>query len=370
MVSGFGISRIHLNNYLIEGLTRHDELREDFIFFETKFSGVRPFELIIRPADSSQSVLGMNELRAIDHLENYLEKSYGVGFIFSPATFVKEANKSEHDGNNDYFKLPEDTATLEKYASLVRHNAVRKEVRLFIRVDEKTDSLTGAKKRVIGKEGRLTGKMHDIGSEQIRAKNKALFEWLAADPQMKALKIELTGAAVMLDKNNEYLVSNMIQGVVLSILVIALIIAIIHQSWKMALVAVIPNLLPIIFMGGIMGFFGIDLKSSTSIIFSIAFGIATDDTIHFLGRLKLEMKHGRSLLYSLKRTYISTGKAVVVTSLILSAGFMTLVGSGFESTFYFGLLVSITLVIAVFTDLLLFPLLIIWLFGRNPDKKS
>ena len=114
-----------------------------------------------------------------------------------------------------------------------------------------------------------------------------------------------------------------------------------------------------------MGLLGIELKSSTSIIFTIAFGIATDDTVHFLGRLKLELLKGKSLLYALKRTYLSTGKAVVVTSLILAAGFMTLMTSGFESTFLFGLLVSITILIAVLTDLLLFPLLVIWLIKNK-----
>jgi uncharacterized protein len=161
-------------------------------------------------------------------------------------------------------------------------------------------------------------------------------------------------------------VKNTFQGLLISVLVVGLIISLIHRSWRMALVAVIPNLLPIVLIGGLMGLLGIELKSSTSIIFSIAFGIATDDTIHFLGRLKLERLKGKSLLYAVKRTFISTGKAVVVTSLILSAGFMTLISSGFESTFLFGLLVSITLLIAVVTDLLLFPLLVTWLIRDKP----
>jgi hypothetical protein len=135
----------------------------------------------------------------------------------------------------------------------------------------------------------------------------------------------------------------------------------------MMIIAIIPNLLPILIIGGIMGFTGIEMKSATSIIFSIAFGIATDDTIHFLARLKLEIAQGKSVMYCVKRSFLSTGKAVVVTSLILCGGFLSLIGSGFESTYYFGLLVSITLLVAVVTDLLLFPLLVIWLIK---DKKK
>lgn len=367
-LSIYGVTRIHLNNYLVEGLTTKDELRKDFEFFENNFSGVRPFEIIVKPSDSTHTLLDEKELRAVDKLGDYLEKNYGVGFIISPATMVKGLNKTLHDGNIAYFKLPEDSSEFADLTAQLSHYSKLKTMRLFVRVD--TVNVDGTKKRIVGKEGRISGKMHDIGSEKIRAKNKELFAFMAANPDMKAIDIRLTGAAVMLDKNNEYLVSNTLQGLFFSIFVVGIIIAIIHRSWRMAIIAVIPNLLPIIFIGGLMGFAGIDMKSSTSIIFSIAFGIATDDTIHFLGRLKLEISHGKSVLYAVKRTFISTGKAVVVTSLILSAGFLTLVGSGFESTFYFGLLVSITLLIAVLTDLLLFPLLVVWLVKNEKAPAS
>jgi uncharacterized protein len=352
LLSCWGISRISLNNYLIEGLTTRDELREDFVFFENSYSGVRPFELVVRPADSARTLLGVKELQAMNRLEAYLEKDYGVGFIISPVTFIKGVNKTLHDGNPDFFVLPSDSADVEELVNELGNKRKRKEFLVFLTKD--------------AKEGRISGKMHDIGSKNIRVKDKNLDSFLAR-PDMQTLHVQHTGAAVMLDKNNEYLVANTLQGLLISIFVVALIIGLIHRSWRMALVAVIPNFLPIIIIGGLMGFAGIELKSSTSIIFSIAFGIATDDTIHFLGRLKLEMKQGRTLLYAVKRTFISTGKAVVVTSLILSAGFMTLITSSFESTFYFGLLVSITLLIAVMTDLLLFPLLVFWLFKQKKE---
>jgi predicted RND superfamily exporter protein len=203
--------------------------------------------------------------------------------------------------------------------------------------------------------------MADIGSKVFLERAAELDKYLQANPDMKCINVHLTGAALMLDKNNKYLVDNTIQGLLISILVVALISALVHRNLRMMIIAIIPNLLPILIIGGIMGFTGIEMKSATSIIFSIAFGIATDDTIHFLARLKLEIAQGKSVLYCVKRSFLSTGKAVVVTSLILCGGFLSLIGSGFESTYYFGLLVSITLLVAVVTDLLLFPLLVIWL---------
>ncbi len=354
LISFWGISRINLNNYLIEGLTTHDELRQDFFFFENNFSGVRPFEIILTPTDSTSSVLGVRELRAMDKLETYLRKEYGVGFILSPLSLVKGVNKAENNGNPDYYVLPKDSASIVDLTAELDQFKKHREMKIFVTKD--------------GKQGRITGKMRDLGSKIIREKNAALENFLATTPEMKALNVKLTGAAVMLDKNNEYVISNTLQGLWLSILVVGLIIGLIHKSWRIAIIAIVPNLLPIIFIGGLMGFLGIELKSSTSIIFSIAFGIATDDTVHFLGRLKLEISKGKHVAYALKRTYISTGKAVVVTALILSAGFMTLIASGFESTFLFGLLVSITLLIAVWTDLLLFPLLVIWLIKDEKIK--
>lgn len=118
-----------------------------------------------------------------------------------------------------------------------------------------------------------------------------------------------------------------------------------------------------------MGFTGIDLKVSTAIIFTIAFGIAVDDTIHFLSRLKLELNKGRSMVYAIKRTFLGTGKAIIITSLILVAGFISLMISSFKGTFYTGLLVSLTLFFAVFSDLLLIPILL-WMFGKKEKNKT
>ncbi|TND09029.1 MAG: hypothetical protein FD123_1432 [Bacteroidetes bacterium] len=349
-ISIFGITRIELNNYLIEGLTRGDELRENFTFFETYYSGVRPFEMIVEPRDSTHSLLGPEELRATDRLEQYLQTEYGVGFIFSPATLVKGANKALNGGDPAFYKVPETDSAITEAVDQLAQFKKRKEIKVFLAKNEK--------------RGRLSGKMHDVGSKVIRELNVGLEKFLAG-PDMKALKCTMTGGAMLLDKDNVYLVNNMLSGLALSILVVALIIALIHRSLAMTVIAIIPNVVPILLIGGLMGYFGIDLKSSTSIIFSIAFGIATDDTIHFLARLKIEMNKGKSVIYAVKRTFISTGKAVIVTSLILSAGFLTLIFSGFESTFYFGVLVSITLFIAVLTDLLLFPILVVWLLKKK-----
>ena len=139
------------------------------------------------------------------------------------------------------------------------------------------------------------------------------------------------------------------------------------NSFRIALFSLIPNILPLLLLTTVMWISDIDLKISTSLIFTLAFGIAVDDTIHLLSKYKLERKKGRNHLYALKRSYLSSGKAIIVTSLILVGGFLTLLFSSFTSTFYMGLMGSVTLFIALTLDLMIMPL--IMLYGLATPQK-
>ena len=153
--------------------------------------------------------------------------------------------------------------------------------------------------------------------------------------------------------------TNLMKGLIIAFLVVALIAGLMFKSARMIVIVLLPNIIPLLVIAAIMGFFDIHLKLSTSIIFSIAFGIAVDDTIHFISKLRLELNKGTSILYAIKRTYFTTGKAIIITTIILMGGFFTLVLSGFGSTFYIGLLVSITLLVALLIDISLLPVLLI-----------
>lgn len=348
-VSFSGLNRLEINNRLLEDLPGDSKLTQDFRFFEKHYSGVRPFELIL---EISGNIYDPDNVVLIDSLEKFLANNYKVGFIVSPLTFLRAYNKAAAGDLPGEFRIAKDSAIMHESIQELKKYRKKKEVR----------SMLSENGNVI----RISGKMEDVGSAVILEKNEGLYRFFRANFPSD-WKYKITGAATMIDKNNAYLVSNMMQGLAFSIIMVAVIIAFIHKSWKMVVISIIPNFIPILVIGGVMGFCGIELKTSTSIIFSIAFGIATDDTIHFLARLKLELSKGRTLVYAVKRTFISTGKAVIVTSLILGAGFFSLILSDFQSTFYFGLLVSITLFVAVICDLFLFPLLVLRIMG---DRKS
>ncbi|MFD2515774.1 RND family transporter [Pontibacter locisalis] len=352
MLSLVGISMIKVDTTLLEDLGDDDPIILDFKYFEEKFAGVRPFELHLI-AGPDHTIYDYEVLQEIEELENYLEGTYGLNFVSSPATIVKTVNRAQSGGLNEYYKLPENKRQLQSVRRRLEAFKNRSEMRSVVTPD--------------AKEGRLTGKMTDIGSAAATVLNDSLRTFMAQNINPEYLQTRLTGSALLLDKNNEYVTMNMMQGLLIAFGVIALIVGIIFRSFRMVLISLVPNIIPLLMIGGIMGFLGINLTVSVSIVFTIAFGIAVDDTIHFLSKLKLELMAGRSLHYAIKRSFISAGKAIIITSCILMGGFMTLILSTFDGTFYVGLFVSLTLLFAVVADLYLLPVLILYFY--KPSKK-
>ncbi len=352
VLSLVGISMIKVDTTLLEDLGDDDPIILDFKYFEDKFSGVRPFELHLLAAPG-HTMYDKEVLQEIDEIENYLYTTYGLNFISSPATIVKTINRAQNGGLNEYYTLPENPEQLQRVNRQLQAFKNRSELRSIV-----TPAAT---------EGRLSGKMTDIGSAKATVLNDSLRSFIAENINPKYLQTRLTGSALLLDKNNEYVTLNMMQGLLIAFGVIALIVGLIFRSLRMVLISLVPNIIPLLMIGGIMGFMGINMTVSVSIVFTIAFGIAVDDTIHFLSKLKLELAAGRSLPYAIKRTFISAGKAILITSCILMGGFMTLILSTFDATFYVGLFVSLTLLFAVVADLYLLPLLILYFY--KPAKK-
>ena len=178
---------------------------------------------------------------------------------------------------------------------------------------------------------------------------------------------QITGTATLVDLNTVFVSDNVIEGLLIAFIIIGCIIGIMFGSIKMAFISLLPNVFPLLVTGGIMGFFGIDLKMSTSLIFIISFGIAVDDSIHFLSRFKQELAKNKELSTSsaLKQTFLGTGKAIVITSLIISGGFLSLCFSSFLGTFYIGILICSTLIAALFADLFLLPALVLTFWKKN-----
>jgi len=348
----YGASRIEAKSFLLEDLKEDNELRQDMTFFDEKYSGVRPFEMGLWLTDSlNHSFLDRDVLEEMDQLESYLYDTYEVGFIYSPLQLIKYLNRSSHGGDQEYLKIPESD----------------KDLNMIVKMIEKTNHKDYVKSIMVKGKNliRITGKIGDWGSAEVNKRNDSLRDFFENKTTLSSFSdYKITGTAALIDKNNDTLVSNLVTGLAIAFVIISLIVGLMYRSVKLVFISLIPNVLPLLMIAAIMGFSGIDLKVSTSIIFTIVFGIAVDDTIHFMSKLKFELRKNKLLLYALKRTYMSTGRAIILTSLILFSGFLTLLGSDFLVTFYMGLLVGFALLFAVVADLILLPALIIVFYRK------
>lgn len=339
-----GASRIKVNNYLLEDLPANDPMKAGFLWFEEHFGGVRPFEMEVNVVDPSGSVWDLGVLREIERVQTYLDTGYAVDGLVSPVTVIKALNKASHGGDRSFYRLPEDQAACDRLAGLSRL-AGKGLLNMVVSAD--------------GRTARISGRTVDEGGYVHKHKNAALERFITAQVDPRVAQFHQTGMAFLIDRNNETLSLQMMRGMGLAVLLTALIMRWFFRDWRMVLVALIPNLVPLVFTAGVMGWWGIDLNVGTAIIFSISFGIAEDDTIHMLAAFRQHLRQGRSTLYALKRTYLRTGKAITVTSLMLISGFVTLIFSDFASVHHMGVLITLTLAFAFVAELLLLPALVL-----------
>lgn len=354
IVSVAGTFQVRENTLLLEDLAKKSPLRKEFAFFSEKFQGTRPFEMAVMIKDSNKTVFDRDVLLELEKMEAYLKTEYGLGFILSPVAIVKNAYKSSNSGDPAYYKIPESEARLKsivKEIKAVRNNDVIKSV--------VADDFRVA---------RVRSMLPDIGSNKAHKQNLAFYEFVKNNINTSQFDYKLTGTAELIDKNNRNLALNIGQGLLISFILITIIIAFLFKSWKMVVISLIPNILPMLLMSAIMGIFGISLKISTAILFTIAFGIAVDDTIHIITKLRLELKENKSLMYAIKRAFLTTSKPIIITSILLCAGFLILSLSSFQGTKTVGLLVSMILSFAVIGDLILLPVLLMVFYRKKGLK--
>lgn len=363
LVGVFTANSLEINNFILEDLSDNDPIKKDVIYFEKNYSGLRPFEAEISTRDTN-GVLGYDFLNELQKLERFLKENYtqgGVGFLTSPLSIIKEANFIKKGSKPKYRILPNSERRLKTLINQMKRGSER-----FKKFDLNYNL------NLISKDSmscRLTGKLKDVGGLKIKEANYKLQQFLDQNINPEILQIRLTGTAMLIDNNNSALSKNLIFGLIFAFAVIALVVGIMFRSVKIAFLSLIPNILPLLLLTTVMWIGNIDLKISTSLIFTLAFGIAVDDTIHLLSKYKLERRKKRSHLYALKRSYLSSGKAIIVTSLILVGGFLTLLFSSFTSTFYMGLMGSVTLFIALTLDLMIMPLIMLYGLSNTSEIK-
>ena len=348
-LSIYSVSQLKVNNYITEELPRGDELRNSFEFFEEHFTGMRTFDLALVVTNPDLEIFDYEIIEQINTLDNYLKEEYEVGSIISPAVIIKQCNQAHFGGDFSKYSIPE-KGNYDGLRKILKQLKKNKHLAAVVNKDQKN--------------AKISGNIIDEGGYIHLKKNAALLSF--AKENCPDLELHLTGMMHLIDVNNLITTHSLLKSLGLAFLLVGIIMAFLYKSVKLVFIAIIPNVLPLLLVGMVMYLAGIDLKVSTALIFTVSFGIAVDDTIHFLGNLKMELSQGKLLHNALKHTFKTTGKSIILTSIILFVGFVSLSLSEFSSSYYFGLLVSLSLLFAVIIDLTLLPVLLLWL----PNKKG
>jgi predicted RND superfamily exporter protein len=352
-ISVYGLLQIKTNNLLMDDLDKSDPLKQDFNYLDAHYGGVRPVELAVTIKSGSIDVWDKDVLQTLDTVQTYLIDKYGLSVKSSLVSGIKIVHRSMFSGLPEYYTLPTQKTKWRDIKRIITAPRVEHVYRMLVDSTRQTT--------------RISGTIPDLGNSTVTKMDKDLRKFLESKTMNGVIDYEVTGTAHLIDKNLSYLSTSLVKGLLVSILIVALLMGLIYRSVGMLLISLIPNLIPLVVIAGVMGFVGVELKISTAIIFTIAFGIAVDDTIHFLGKFKFELMKGRTKVYALKRSYMTTGKAMILTTFILCSGFALLGFSSFLGTFYLGILICIALFVALIADLTLLPVLILLFY--KPKKK-
>ncbi|SDA78443.1 hypothetical protein SAMN03080617_02309 [Algoriphagus alkaliphilus] len=348
----FGL-QLKVNGFLLDNLPLDHPIQEDFAFFDEQFGGSNPLEIYLSTGDSANSLFDYAVLREIEKLETKLTESFGERQLISPVSLVKSLNQAQNRGNIAAYSFPSQGQ--------------------FLRMSRYFDQilkLDGPK--VISsnqKAGRISGRVGDLGSLEMGKKRAELLDFVKKEINPDLLRVRWTGTAFLIDHGHESVTRQMFQGLLFAFVVVGIVAGFLFRSWRLSFILLIPNVIPLVWMLGLMYLLGIEFKLTTSILFTVAFGIAVDDSIHFMTKLKTELDRGKNLLYAIKRTFMEAGRAILLTSAILVAGFALLSFSQFGVTHFTGLLISFTLIFALLADLFLLPLLLFPL-KKVWDKKT
>lgn len=349
-LSIFYTSRIPLDNYLMEDMSPRDKVQRSMAFYDEEFYGMRAFEMAIHTKGDFQ-VTDREVLVEMAKIQDHLAQHQFFSPFFSAASFVQNANFVYHYNRPQHFALPDSQSAIDELLNLSRLNGGGPILDRIIGDD--------------GQMGRISTRLPDIGTGAFQVLRKGLEDYIATECDTAVFSYHITGHAMLTERNLVYLRDSLLQGLLIAFIIVAVIMGLLFRSWKMLLISIVPNVVPLLLTGGVMGLFGISLSSSTSIVFVISFGIAVDDTIHFLTRFRLERDRGLSVDDAIRATMLGTGKAMILTSIVLLGGFVLLMASDFGGTFNTGFFTALTILFALLSDLLLLPLLLWWVFGRK-----
>ncbi|MDI9877182.1 efflux RND transporter permease subunit [Flectobacillus rivi] len=359
LVSAYGVTKINVIGYVVDDLPKKDPIYTDLRFFEENFNGVLPFEIMIDTKRKNGVFDNQAEaLYKIKSLQNRLKQYKEFSKPLSIVEAVRFLYQSYKGGEARYFIMPSvfELSKLSEYLQTDSSSA-SKQIKPFLNNDK---SIT-----------RISYQMADVGSVRIKELMKEIQPQVDEIFPKDQYKVSLTGHSLVFLKSNDYLLGNLYESLLIAIVLIALVGMVLFRSIPIIILSKLPCLIPLALTAGIMGFFDIHFKPSTILIFSITFGIASDGTVYFLTRYRQELEDkGNSVRESITNTIFGTGLSMIYTAIILFCGFSIFAASSFGGTAAMGVMVSITLLIAMCTNLILLPALLLTINRKKLDVRK
>jgi predicted RND superfamily exporter protein len=340
-----GISKININGLMVDDLPKNDPIYQDLKFFERSFNGVLPMEISI-DAKKKNGIISLSNLKKIEKLEDLVTSYPEFGKAISINSALKYSSQVFYNGDRSFYRIPNE---LEKSFILsYAANSGKKNNLAQKFLDEHRQTT------------RITFQMKDAGSKRVNQLLKELKPRVDSIFNPNKYEVNFTGPVVMYMKGTNYLVENLRNSLLLAIFLIGIIMWVLFRGVKMIFISLLPNIIPLLMTAGIMGYFGIPLKPSTILIFSIALGIASDQTIYFLTSYRQELKLGtQTISQIISKTIKETGFSMIYTAIILFFGFGVFAFSTFGGTIALGTLLAITLVLAMLFNLIFLPALLL-----------
>lgn len=340
---GWGASQLKVNSFIFDDVGPESVLMQDSERFSTRLSPPFPLELVLN-TQTDNGILQPDYVQRLMAFELFLDSIPEIARSTSITTLLRETHKvMQPDAPLEALFQPDAAPLIAQYMLL-----------LEMADPDLLPSFTDFTYTKV----RIAAQVQDAGSYRINGIRRDIRLYL--NEHFPESRLQQSGTSILVSDLTGNMVRSLTSSILLAVLFIGGIMAWMFRNVKLIAISLIPNVVPLFVTAGVMGYFGIDLKPSTAVIFTIAFGIAVDDTIHFLARLRLESWKDRDLRTAIRITTEKTGRAILLTSVILLTGFGTLMTSDFTSTVWMGSLVSLTILTALVADILLLPALLYW----------
>ena len=360
-----GFVRLESVSYLVDDVPEDSQLKQDLAFFEDNFAGIMPLEIVI-DTHKKRSVSRLSTLQKVEEFEQFLVEQPSISQPVSVVGLVKAARQAFYNNDPEFYALP----TRRDQGFILRYlknsgmagglSGDTTALSAEASAQQSPANMLSSFADSSGQQLRISLKVADVGSQQIQQLIQETIEPKAAELFADSdTEVAITGTSLLFAKGNAFLIRNLLSSLFIAFCLIAAIMALLFGSVRMILISLIPNLIPLIVTAGIMGLVGIHLKPSTAIIFSIVFGISVDDSIHFLAKYRQELKSNRFFVpVAISKSLRETGTSMIYTSIILLFGFIIFAGSSFGGTQNLGILTSLTLFVAMLTNLTVLPSLL------------